>query len=289
MSPTVDALCRDGACVTAQRADAPGWRPIEWSVAEHENFAFLRSHSNETDVLVAAIEHALRAAGVRAAGARGLDLGSGGSRLSDELRGLFGSYVPLPIDGREAAARLLRDLQLAGGGVPLGFDVCVFSHVIPYIVDLERTLALLAARATPDGHGVAILCDDRGDQHEIGRLAAAWEPTYGRTHDHARQFARLMTARGIAFRSFSVMSQATVRTRDAARRVVAFFTGSADASLLSRLAEHLRPDADGAFRLSSGHRVFVWRMRAFASPPTAPVYFGSVRGTGACVETGIEA
>jgi hypothetical protein len=242
------------------------WNPIEWSRAERANFVFLRSCSNETEVLAAAIESAIRDTWpTRPRGAALIDFGSERSGLSDRLSALFETYVPLPIDGRETARRLLQGLERDGDRVLPEFDVCLFSHVIPYIVDLDRTFTILARRSSAGGVGVAVLCDEVGDQHEIGCLAGAYDPGYARTHDHAERFASFLTARGTPFRSFSVLSQATVPSAEAALRIVAFFIGSNDSALLSRLGSHLIPDADGAFTLTSGHRVFTWSMDAFGS------------------------
>jgi hypothetical protein len=250
---------------TSARAAEPEWNAIEWSSAEGRNFAFLRACSNETEVLVAAIERAIRASRpARASGATVLDFGSAGSGLSERLSTLFENYVPLPIDGREAARRLLMGLERNGERVLPEFDVCIFSHVIPYIVDLDRTFAILARRSSASGVGIAVLCDDDCDQHKIGRLAAAYNPGYPRTHDHAERFASFLTERRVPFRSFSVLSEATVPSAEDALRIVAFFTGSEDTALLARLGSHLTPNADGAFRITSGHRVFTWSMHAFA-------------------------
>jgi hypothetical protein len=240
------------------------WNPIEWSPAERRNFAFLRGCSNETEVLADAIERAvLESRPSPTSGATVLDFGAG-CDLSDRLRVSFEHYVPLPIDGRETARRLLRGLEMNGADIVPEFDACIFSHVIPYVVDLDRTFAILAGRSSESGVGVAVLCADEGDQHEVGRLAGAYDPRYTRTHDHAERFARFLTDRAVPFRSFGVLSEAVVATREAALRILAFFVGREDPCLLSRLGSHLTPDADGAFRLSSGHRVFSWHMDAFA-------------------------
>jgi hypothetical protein len=242
---------------------APDWDAIDWTDTERDNFSFFRRRSDEPAVLAAATMRAALASRVDPSTATALDFGSDGGELSDRLRKRFKTYVAMPIDGHASAARQLAALR-SESGRRLFFDICVISHVLPYVMDAESIVRTIATRASPRGIGIAILLDASGDQHEIGRLARICDPRYPRKHDHGARFASFLGARGVPFDSFVVTSQACAVTPGELARMLAFFLGDARRELIAQVGASIQAGGDGIYRLTSRHRVFTWKLRDFS-------------------------
>jgi hypothetical protein len=249
-------------------ARAPDWEAIDWTDTERDNFSFFRQHSDEPAVLTEATMRAALASRVDPSTATTLDFGSDGGELSDCLRKRFKRYVAMPIDGHASAERQLAALR-SGSGRALFFDICVISHVLPYVMDAGSIVRAIASRASPRGIGIAILLDASGDQHEIGRLARIYDPCYPRKHDHGARFAAFLGAHEVPFNSFVVTSQSRAASPGDLARLLAFFLGDGRRELIAQVGASIPAGDDGVYRLTSRHRVFTWRLRHFSSGASA--------------------
>jgi hypothetical protein len=241
-------------------ATAARWAPVAWSPAEASNFSFFRDRSNEPGVLATAIDANCRRAGLKPATATAIDVGSSDGEFGRRLDDLFGTYLPVPLQGHHDVTRFVADLEGRGEAERLRFDVSILAHVLPYLRDPSQVLAHLARHGNGHGIGIAVLLAPSGDQYRIGRLALDYD-SRARRHDHAARFAAWLRARSVRFETCTVVSEAVAEDHGALLRLLAFFTGSSDEQLLERIAKELEPAPGGGYRLTSKHRLITWRMR----------------------------